>query len=413
MYLKPTVSLCLLLLCAFSAFAQEKQYVEDFDFFWRSINDNYAYFDKKTTDWAKVKEIYGTQLSHVKDKAGFIRLLELTFRELYDDHSQLNTNLPDSSRLVPSGSDLRAEWSNSKAVVTDIRQGFGAARVGMKVGMEIATVNGETVENAIRPFIGRSLRSTDLEARNWALNTILAGDHATKRFIEARSDGKTQVYKPDEPQMLLENISYPTLLDHRVLDDEIGYIRINNSLGDNNLIGQFDDALDGLMETKGLILDLRETPSGGNSTVARAIMSRFIRSETPYQKHSDPTEERQWGVKRSWFEIVSPRGVVYNRPLVILVNAWTGSMGEGIAIGFDGMKRSTIVGKKMASLNGAMTTFELPNTKIKFSFPTEKIFHINGQARENFIPTLQVDKSDIDRDSILLKGIEELKKKLR
>jgi C-terminal processing protease CtpA/Prc len=141
---------------------------------------------------------------------------------------------------------------------------------------------------------------------------------------------------------------------------------------------------------EGLVIDLRETPSGGNTTVARAIMSRFIDKEMPYQKHSSPSEEKQYGVKRSWIELVSPRGKIYKKPLVILVNRWTGSMGEGIAIGFDGMKRAMIVGEEMAGLLGAIYSFTLPETNIGFSIPVEKLFHVNGSPREDFVPEFRV-----------------------
>jgi carboxyl-terminal processing protease len=39
---------------------------------------------------------------------------------------------------------------------------------------------------------------------------------------------------------------------------------------------------------------------------------------------------------------------------VVLVGRWTASMGEGMAIGLDAMKRATIVGTRMAGLNGAV-----------------------------------------------------------
>jgi C-terminal processing protease CtpA/Prc len=52
------------------------------------------------------------------------------------------------------------------------------------------------------------------------------------------------------------------------LAGNIGYIRIHNVLWDNNLIPAFDSVLNRLMDTKGIVLDLRETPGGGNTTVA-------------------------------------------------------------------------------------------------------------------------------------------------
>src|SRR4029450_12197822 len=92
-------------------------------------------------------------------------------------------------------------------------------------------------------------------------------------------------------------------------------VRFNDSLGDSSVIDAFDHALAGFRNTRGLIVDLRNTPSGGNSSVARGILGRFVRREQPYQKHVLPPEERDTGVRRSWFELVSPRGeFVYSRP---------------------------------------------------------------------------------------------------
>jgi carboxyl-terminal processing protease len=142
------------------------------------------------------------------------------------------------------------------------------------------------------------------------------------------------------------------------------------------------------LNTNGLILDLRETPGGGNTTIARAIMGRFTGKDLAYQKHIYTAEERETGIKRSTLEIVSPRGNIYKKPLVVLVGYWTGSMGEGIAIGFDGMKRATIAGTAMAGLLGEIYTFNLPETGIPFSFPCVQLQHINGTPREDFLPAV-------------------------
>lgn len=392
--------------------AQENKYQADFEFFWQSINDNYAYFDKKQTDWDKVKEFYAPRVREVKNRGEFVRFLEIVLRELYDNHTQLNTNLADSSRLVPSGTDIWAEWKNDKAIINDLRSGFGAENTGLKVGMEILSFNSVPINKLVGSFVGNSSKQIDTEAKNWALNSILAGDHLTKRYITTKFEGETKTFAVDEPEMLLENISYSSKIEFKKLENNIGYVKINNSLGDNELIQLFDNTLAQLSETDGLILDLRETPGGGNSTVGRAILSRFIKTEMNFQKHSIPSEETNWGVKRSWFEIVSPRGKIYENPVVVLVNRWTGSMGEGIAIGFDGMKRAKIVGTKMARLAGAMGTFTLPNTKIRFSFPTEKIFHTNGQPREEFVPAILVESDNSKDDKILRTAIKELKREI-
>ena len=182
-------------------------------------------------------------------------------------------------------------------------------------------------------------------------------------------------------------------------------------MGDNELIRHFDSVLSKLSNTAALILDLRETPSGGNTTVARAILGKFITKEGYYQKHELTSEEKESGIKRSWVEIVSPRKHAYTKPLVILVDHWTGSVAEGIVIGFDALKRATVIGTKMAGLNGAVYSFTMPRTGIGFVIPAEKLFHVNGTPRENFKPTIEVDTRHQKKgeDRILDEGFRYLK----
>jgi carboxyl-terminal processing protease len=282
------------------------------------------------------------------------------------------------------------KYEGKQFIITATREGFGAESCGLKQGMRITHFNGEVIDSAVKYFLPKSVSVHDARMYEYAANMLLAGRHDTKRSITAVWNGAAHIYHPDS----LAIPGYAKIIESRVLPSNIGYIKINNSLGDGSLIKAFDEAVDNLWNTKGLIIDLRETPSGGNSIVARAMMSRFIEKELPYQKHILPSEEKQYGIKRSWIELVSPRGRTYKKPLDILVNRWTGSMGEGIAIGFDGMKRALIVGDKMAGLLGANYSFTLPETGIGFSIPGEKLFHVNGMRRENFVPGFLVSGNE-------------------
>jgi carboxyl-terminal processing protease len=160
-----------------------------------------------------------------------------------------------------------------------------------------------------------------------------------------------------------------------------------------------------------MIVDLRNTPSGGNSTVARGILGRFVKQEQPYQKHVLPAEERNAGVRRSWLELVSPRGdFVYSRPVAVLVNKWTGSMGEGLAIGFDATGTGIVVGTTMAGLVGATTRVTLPRSGFGINVPTERLYHVNGTPREEFRPRVVVDlaRADPGRDPFIEAAIRVL-----
>ena len=385
-----------------------QQYEEDFDNLWQSFSDDYAYFDQKQTDWNKVREIYRPQLNAVRTRNDFVVFLESVLEELYDFHTHLNTNTASSPRLVPSGTDIWAEWIKDRAIITEVRRASPAERAGLKIGMQIVSINGIAVAEAVGVRSGKSLRSSDKAVKDWALRALLAGRHNERRNIEVLSGGERRTVALDNESDSGSAVTRP-LLEYRQLEDDVGYIRINNSLGDTELVKQFDLALNMLRSTRGLILDLRDTPSGGNTTVARGMMGRFISRDMPYQKHSIPAEELRYGIKRSWIELVSPKGeFTYKAPVVVLVNHWTGSMGEGIAIGMDGMKRATVVGTGMARLAGATSGIKLPHTGIGVTFPTEKLFHVNGTPREKFVPPVYVDllkQSNQQGDAIMVKGL--------
>ena len=412
------LSTLFILSCFFAAISApqatltRQQYEEDFDHLWQSISDDYAYFDQKQTDWSKVRELYRPQLSEVRTRNDFVTLLESVLEELYDFHTHLNTNTAASPRLVPSGTDIWAEWIKDRAIITEVRRDSRAEKAGIRIGMEIISINSVAVADAVNRRVGKSVRSSDKAARDWALRTLLAGRHNEKRSIEVMSNGQRRVLAIDN-QAASDSAATKLLLEYRELENNLGYIRINNSLGDTALVKQFDLSLTALRNTRGLILDLRDTPSGGNTTVARGIMGRFTSRDMPYQKHSIPAEERRYGIRRSWIELVSPRGdFVYRAPVVVLVNHWTGSMGEGIAIGMDGMKRATIVGTEMARLAGATSGIKLPNTGIGVTFPTEKLFHVNGIPRENFVPPVYINllpNENPEDDVILKRGLRILR----
>jgi carboxyl-terminal processing protease len=370
------------------SFSRE-QFTSDFDHMWSTLRDNYAYFDKKETDWNKVRDLYRPMLADVKSRSDFITLLERVLDELYDNHTSLNTNLKTSPRLVPTGLDLWAEWRNGRAVITQLRSGFSAEQAGLKVGMEIISINGLPVEEAVARRLPKSLKATNLKARNWALRAVLAGTHDRPRTIAAKSRNRVvAVYRLDLPtQTTVDNYRYVPKVEWKMLPRQIAYIKINDLIA-SEMVSQFDSALSGLRASRGLILDLRDIPRGGNTDVAEPMMGRLIDRRMAYQQ-VEPLHEPKY------IKEVSPRGDwTYQAPIVVLVNRWTASMGEGIAIGLDGMKRATIVGTRMAGLNGGIFNLELPQTKIGVAYAGERLNHINGTPRENFVPPVLINLMD-------------------
>ena len=394
-----------------------EQYRQDFNYFWTTINDEYCYFDKKQTDWQKVKDIYSQVVDTTKNRDSFVTLLEKALYEIYDHHAILNTNTDSSQRLVPSGTDTWAEYINGKPIITELQKGFGTEASGILAGMEVIAVNDIPVQAATERFLPKALEPVTNEAKSFVLRLVLAGNHIQPRKFTLRYKGAIKDFFPDKTGLLLEHIQYAGKIESKLVGST-GYIKINDCLYDNDLVPVFDSVMESFKNTTSLILDLRETPGGGNTSVARAIIGWFIDKEHFYQEHEYYAEEKSSGIKRSWQEIVSPRkGKYYSKPLVILCNHWTGSIAEGIVIGFDALKRprTTIIGTEMARLNGAVYSFEMPVSHIRFTFPAERLYHINGSPREQYIPPVFIDwrkgEENPGSDIFMIKAMGFLKNK--
>lgn len=367
---------------------QPNQYRADFEEAWTFIQNNYAWIDEKSTDWNRVYNHFMPLVENAENEREFITVLEQLIEQLYDHHAHLGVNTSSSPRLVPSGTDLWAEFRDEKVVITSVRGDSRAEHEGVKEGMEIISIGGMPVLKAVEKRIPITISEPGPEVMDWSLQAVLAGYHDEPVQIEVRDGNETK--KMEFQPGLREQTG--DLLSMEIVDNNTGYIQIHNSLGNVDLISEWDRALEELKDTDTLILDLRNTPGGGNSTVARGIMSRLISESKPYQTHELPVEEREFGVKRIWTEQVAPRGpYTYTKPIAVLVGRWTGSMGEGLAIGLDGMERAAVIGTPMAGLKGALFSHTLPHTGFVIRIPAERLYHIDGTPREEFVPTVLVN----------------------
>ncbi len=393
-------SIVVVLFVCFQAFAQNK-YEEYFLEFWNDYNNHYAYFEEQGIDWIKVKTIYQPQAAKVTSDYEFTKLLEKVVNELHNGHVTLQNNFTDSNRIIPSGSDIYAEIKQRRYYIADVRNNSKAQIAGLKPGAELIKFNGKDIFPQLDIFLPKSTNNYTEAMQLYAVNMLFAGKYDTPREITVLENGKEKTYYPDRETTTEDK----ALLNFKILPGNVGYIKINNCLWNYDLIREFDTALDSLINTRSIILDLTDTPSGGNTTVARAIMGRFTNKELPYQKHV--IHEKEYGTVRSWVEYVLPRKTLYKNKLIVMAGYWTGSMGEGMVIGLDAMKRSTTVGTKMAGLLGAIYTFRAKNTNIGYCIPAEEMYHINGIPRENFIPKyLTQNYEQTYQKALMLAGVK-------
>ena len=364
-----------------------------------AIATSYAYYETRASYWSASCDSARLAAENLAEDGNALGVLEVLIDDLYDPHISMNTNNQSSPRLLPSGSDLWVDSVDGQFIVTAVRPNGGAANAGIKIGAELLSFNGLTPDALAATRIHTVSTEASPDRILWALNAALAGRRDQARNIEVRQNGQTLLVdlgtpeppSPDEP------------ISSDRLDGEIGYIRFNNRLGDRATVDAFNSALEGLRSTRGLILDLRNTPGGGNTDVAEPILGRFVTEPTTYQKTVlDSTTEID--------RMIKPTGDwTYEQPVIVLAGRWTGSMGEGMTIGFDGMQRATVMGSRMGRLAGGTEPVNLTYTGVSVWFPTYDLRHLDGTPRHLWEPEISlIADNGNDTDLALVAALQRL-----
>jgi len=358
---------------------------------------DYAYFERPGVDGPMILAHFEPLARTARNRAAFIALLKTVARNFADPHFNVGPGAPDDPGLVPTASDLFGEVVDGRAVIRAVRAGSDAAAQGVPAGAAVVAVDGQDPASRIAALLGRPFKSLSRVQAQHALNLALAGVRGQPRQMVLRvASGPPRAFRLKSPDELARALAAaPAVAAEQ--RGAVGLIRFNNSLGRDDTRERFDAALQDLLDTRALVLDLRQTPSGGNTTVARAIMGHFVTREQPYQVHVVSGEQRRFGVPRKFVELVAPRTPHYGGRLFVLCGRWTGSMGEGLVIGFDALGHTT-VGSPMAHLLGALSHETLPTSQAHVELGEEQMLHVNGTPREAFHPTIAIDPAEARLD---------------
>ena len=349
---------------------------------WSEVNENYVYLGDRAQSWRELRQRFTAQIQAADTLDGWTSLLATALGELADFHVEVHPRPSNDWRPVPTCAMIWAEWRHGEALITGVQPGSNAARASLLPGDVIVKINGG-IAGADIP------QNASPRLRNHVLLQQLAGRAGSPVDLELRRPDKTLLSVTLATDCRVDRPASP--LSFRRLPGGFALIRFNNRFGDVDTVTAFDAALATVQDAQGLILDLRDIPSGGNTTVALGVLGRFVSHRAPYQMHRIPNFGRP-DVERVWLEEVTPRGpFAYTKPVVVLADHWTGSMGEGVAVGFDALRRAVVVGTSLGRLNGAVQTTTLEHTHVEINLPEEQIFHVNGVARHEWNPPVLVD----------------------
>jgi len=215
---------------------------------------------------------------------------------------------------------IGARLRSDPLTIQYIFPGSPADEAGMQPGDQILAVDGEPV--------------ADLTATEVA--TFVRGEAGTPVSIAIQRQGEAA---PRTFELIRASVKVPSL-ESRVIGD-VGYLRIQ----DFPVPALYDDVLTELnrfndLALKGLILDLRAN-SGGRTDVGSRVASLFLERDTPI--YLSTSRRGQTSARRA-----TPPNQVWTRPVTVLVDGGTASMGEILAATLQEQGIAQLVGETTA-----------------------------------------------------------------
>lgn len=347
------------------------------------IQARYAYVDRFVNGVVPTSPVLQREAEAVADQDDLLRYVGRALFALADHHAITGSSFSDDWAIAPSYADLWIVAAGPAFTVDAVRAGSPAEAAGIRFGDRLLAVGDQPIDQAVQAFWQDLGMTHDTDRAAFAARILAAGRRDRPRILTVADASGA------ERRLTLPNL-YAARPDRpRIEKDDTGGVatlRINDSLGDPGLIADFDAALAAVPADAPVIIDLTDTPGGGNTVVARAILGWFATAPTGYQIHDLPSEERETGIARRWIEQVVPRaGKHHDGPVTVRVGRWTGSMGEGLAIGFAALG-ARVEGDPMAGLLGAISDLTLPRSGLMFKLPTERLYAVDGTPREAFVP---------------------------
>ncbi len=361
------------------------------------LRERYGYFDREGVDGSAILASFAARARAARTDAEFIDTLQLVSHNFADPHFIVGPFDASDWAIIPTSSDLYGIFDGTRFRIADVRSDSDALAKGVRAGTVVWRVGGTTPRAAIEAIMGRPFGSLSRVQIDFGFTIALAGLRRQPRTMTVETAGRRRNLTLAATSLHAKRVQDgPTLTTDR--RGTLGIIRINNSLGQQALISDFAQALERLSDTTALMIDLRNTPSGGNTSVARGILGHFVDHERPYQVHVVPFESRVLGPPRKFVEQVAPFGARYAGKVFVAGGRWTGSMGEGLMIGFDAVGATT-VGSDLGDLLGALSNTSIPGSAAKIDLGTEQLFTVTGLPRAAYRPQIFLDRAEADGDS--------------
>ncbi len=304
------------------------------------------------------------------------------------------------------GVGMRLEQKEDKILVVAPLEGTPAYKAGIKPGDQIIAVDDQSVE-------GKTIDE---------VVSMIRGELGKKVKIKIYRETEKKTY---EFELVRVKIEVP-IVEDKILKDNIGYIRFYEFT--QNSPEKLMASIEKMKKNNvpGLILDLRNNPGGDLRSVIE-ISSFFISNKAQVQtiikdKNNKIIDSflsrgvivfREDRDKNRWREYATGN-VIWDKPLVVLVNRYSASASEIFCGAIKDYKRGLLVGEKTFGKGVVQSIFSLSDgsaliiTTERYLLPSGRSIHNEG-VLPDYLVEMPPENVGKEKDIQLDKAIEVLK----
>lgn len=404
--------------------ASKKAYV--LSRFCTEVKYNFVLYDKLTFNWDSLCMAKMPTLTNTPTDDEFLKGMQELCGMLQDGHTYIfPMNNPKDRANWIRPFPMKTKRIGDRVFVTTVYDS-NLQKQGVYPGCEILDIDNEKVldygNKHIRPYLASSTPQWS-EYRPFA-EFELTKDKGSKvsKILFRSSNGKEFTIESNRNRSWDLQVNTPTM-DFKTLENNIGLLTISSFQDSDFNRKYFDELYKEVLKTDALIIDIRGN-GGGNSSHADYLISHFSNRPIPMGSWKSPmyiAAHGSWRYPQEWYmqtpKPISPvrKKEIYQKPVVLLVDATTFSSAENFCVTFKSSKRGKIIGTPTGGSTGNPIMIDL-GFGVGCCICTKYEWDADGNEfiRVGIQPDIFVEE-DVDaflknRDNVIEKAIEVLTK---
>ena len=295
--------------------------IELYDNVWRLVNSKFVDQTNNGQDWKKWRHKYDNQIQTNEDAYVAINTMIASLNDPYTKFLDPKEFAEETNSIKGSlkGIGIQIGVKDGKLMVIAPIEDTPAERAGLLADDEILEIDGKSTKGITVDKAADQIRGKE-------------GTQVT--LLIKRKDLEPKLYTITRAEIEIKSISQKVPNDIKMPDD-ICYIRLSSFIS-RNAATEFAKILDNSKDKKGFIVDLRSNP-GGLLSNAIYISDYFLDGGIIVSTvDRDGYKENQRAM----------RGVMTNKPLVVLINKGSASASEIFSGAMKDNHRATIIGEQ-------------------------------------------------------------------